>query len=162
MGWCRVRIRLVFDEFMFRVTLVISVPPITGRHPYYLSFPNIQRTCTRPVGVVVWPVNRPVFLAFKSRSCDWECKGKQKFWTGKRKRRIFIFSSGRFSIRFRPLSKRGAKVRSFLQEPRQKTNFFHTGLFVRLRSIWGCKGTGNFEMVKGEMKNTFDELGVGK
>jgi hypothetical protein len=56
-----------------------------------------------------------VFLAFKSLSCDWECKGKQKFLTGKRKSENFYFSSFRFSIRFRLLSKWGAKVRRFFQ-----------------------------------------------
>jgi hypothetical protein len=66
---------------------------------------------------------QPVSLSSNSLSCDWECKGKKNFLIGKRKVKNFIFSSVRFSIRFRLLSKRGAKVRRFFRLSQELSKF---------------------------------------
>ncbi|WP_230688105.1 hypothetical protein, partial [Hymenobacter jeongseonensis] len=96
-------------------TLVMVVVLLAANHPYYLSFPNIQRTCTSPSWCDSAAAEAAYFCFLSFPSCDWECKGKQKFLSGKQTSDIFIFSSFRFSRFFRLLSKRGAKVRRFFR-----------------------------------------------
>ncbi len=102
-------IRLVLTSSCIRVTLVIAAPCIAAKSPYYLSFPNIQRTCISPVGVIVWRCELPVFLSLNSLSCDWECKGKKKFLTDKQKMKSFYFSFVSLFKSFRPPVEAGCK-----------------------------------------------------
>ena len=45
-------------------------------------------------------------------------------------------------------SRRGAKVRGFLKEPRPAATFFFAGRGAQLRSIWECKSTGKYQRSK--------------
>ena len=50
-------------------------------------------------------------------------------------------------------SRRGAKVRGFLEEPRPATTFFFAGRGAQLRSIWEYKSTGRLLENKGQGNN---------
>ena len=89
------------------------MPYIAAGHPYYLSFPNIQRTCIAPSWRDSVADSQPVFLASFSLSCDWECKGKQKFLPDKQRRK-FLFSMRLACGEQHSVSAiRGAKVRTY-------------------------------------------------
>ena len=117
-GWCRVRIRLVLTSSMYSCYACNFYFQYRYRKPLLFVFSNHSKNVYQPSWRDSAADNQPVFLAFKSLSCDWECKGKQKFWTDKRKVKILIFSSARFSILSGLLSKRGAKVASFFRLPK--------------------------------------------
>ena len=60
------------------------------KHLLFCLFPSFKERVLLPVEVIVRLPKRPVFLAFSSRSCNWECKGKQKFLTNKQMMKIFF------------------------------------------------------------------------